>query len=57
MPLLGALYNCVYMMLLYITGELVIWISSLKQTVQKNQFLEKNHISPSVWGSGLQVML
>ncbi len=34
-------------------NQLVMWTSSLKQTVQQNQF-EKNRISSFVWGSGLQ---
>jgi len=41
----------------YIAGESVIWIGSLNQTIRKNQFLEKNRISSSVWGSGLQVIM
>ncbi len=39
------------------THESGIWTTSLKQTVQKNQFAENNQISLFVWGSRLQEIM
>ncbi len=41
----------------YYVKELVNWTSSLKLTIQNNQFSENNRISTFAWGSALQVII